>query len=714
VREHCEAEIGKLEEKNETLTKEKEHEISVLRGEHGELAGNYDALLDRANAVWEFQEARISMLLDDNSDLVQEKSDRDTAIQSKEALISGLEKEKSDLKKDITVRDELHEVEISWQEGDVKKENVELKEQVRALREELAQAKETTAASKASHSPALLRTPASTAQTGRSPSPLSEQLSGHPSPPMSSSRGSSVSNESSTVDGQPWLSLDPAPMTPVPAQQHKPAHPPSAFQASPPPFAGGATAGHASQPRTVPDEHMHHGESIPATAEQPWASVPAKPTLDRSGQPTPKHFFNPGEYDSRNDSLIFEASDEEEPDKPAWPSTPGACTHDATDPRMIAYQQGEQKKREKMNRRIHLNIARPNPAEYQNGRYCPPWLSATSPEALYLQRLEQKIVEEKLDLKEAEILAAARSSSRTGASGAVDTPAHSNATPPADHTAQSRAVSNEVPAISSGPTSSTPRQTSANPSAGRAIDTPAVLSSRDDLNGAPAMPADEGDDEGDDESDGEQVNEDSDDSVGEDDSTPAPAPATSKVVTMPFSLGGHAVTKEVSDSPVDLPDAGPGPKFIERNSDDLNNELREERRRKSVIPTAPKAMLQGAGGSGKRMGANGAIQKPASSNAATPRGPALGCPSQNVRRQSEGTSVKGAHQRELDRIAKSGNGSSRGNNQAHRGGRSQGQTSRGGTSLPTGNSTANTLSPEDQKRIDSDKERQERKARGRQ
>jgi hypothetical protein len=246
VSEHCEAEIGKLEEKTETLTKEKEHEISVLRREYGELAGNGDALLERANAVWGTQEARLSMLLKNNSNLVQEKSD---------------------LIKDITNRDQLHEVEISWHEGDTKKENVELKEQVRALNEELAQAKETIATSKASHSPALLRTPASTAQTGRSPSPLSEQLSGHPSPPMSSSRGSSVSNESSTVDGQSWLSLDPAPMTSVPAQQHKPAHPPSAFQARPPPFAGGATAGHASQPRTVSDEHMPHGESVPATAE---------------------------------------------------------------------------------------------------------------------------------------------------------------------------------------------------------------------------------------------------------------------------------------------------------------------------------------------------------------------------------------------------------------------------------------------------------------
>jgi hypothetical protein len=481
---HCEAEIGKLEEKTETLAKEKEHEISVLRREYGELSGNYDALLERANAVWGTQEARISVLLNDNSNLVQEKNGRDAAIQSKDALISGLEKEKSDLKKDITDRDQLHEVEISWHEGDMKKENVELKEQVRALHEELGQAKETIAASKASHSPALLRTPASTAQTGRSPSPLSEQLSGHPSPPMSSSRGSSVSNESSTFDGQSWLSLDPAPMTPVPAQQHEPAHPPSAFKARPPPFAGGATAGHASQPRTVSDEHMHHEESVPATAEQPWASVPAKSSVDRSGRPTPKHYFYPGEYDSRNDSLIFEDSDEEESDKPAWPSLPGSCTHNATDPDEIAYQKGELKKRQKMNSRIHSNTARPNPAEYQNGRRCP-----LSPEVLRLERLNQKIEEANRQIEERKRQAAARSSSRTGTSGAVDTPAYSNTTPPTDHSGQSRVVSNEVPATSPAPTSSTPEQTSANPSAGRATNTSTVVS-RDDSSEVPTTPAD--------------------------------------------------------------------------------------------------------------------------------------------------------------------------------------------------------------------------------
>jgi hypothetical protein len=90
VSEHCEAETGKLEEKTETLAKEKEHEISVLRREYGELSGNYDALLERANAVWGTQEARISVLLNNNSNLVQEKSGRDAPIQSKDALISGL------------------------------------------------------------------------------------------------------------------------------------------------------------------------------------------------------------------------------------------------------------------------------------------------------------------------------------------------------------------------------------------------------------------------------------------------------------------------------------------------------------------------------------------------------------------------------------------------------------------------------------------------
>jgi hypothetical protein len=212
--------------------------------------------------------------------------------------------------------------------------------------------------------------------------------------------------------------------------------------------------------------------------------VPAKSSVDRSGQPTPKHYFYPGEYDSRNDSLIFEDSDEEESDKPAWPSLPGSCTHNATDPDEIAYQKGELKKRQKMNRRIHSNTARPNPAEYHNWRHCP-----LSPEVLRLERLNQKIEEANRQIEERERQAAARSSGRTGTSGTVDTPAYSNTTPPTDHSGQSRVVSNEVPATSPAPTSSTPGQTSANPSAGRATNTSTVVS-RDDSSEVPTTPAD--------------------------------------------------------------------------------------------------------------------------------------------------------------------------------------------------------------------------------
>jgi chromosome segregation ATPase len=128
--QHYDAEIKRLEEKNETLAKVKDDEISVLRKEYGDLSGTHDALLKRATTEWDSQAACIS-------ELQQEKSTLSKKIS------------------ELTTNAELHDVNISWLENDMKKEKDELKEQVRDLQEELKKAKETIAASKASPSPAL-------------------------------------------------------------------------------------------------------------------------------------------------------------------------------------------------------------------------------------------------------------------------------------------------------------------------------------------------------------------------------------------------------------------------------------------------------------------------------------------------------------------------------------------------------------------------------
>jgi hypothetical protein len=123
----------------------------------------------------------------------------------------------------------------------------------------------------------------------------------------------------------------------------------------------------------------------------------------------------------------------------------------------------------------------------------------------------------------------------------------------------------------------------------------------------------------------------------------------------------------------------------------------------SAVPTGPKKNRQAGGGSNKRTGTRGAIQKGAGSNAATSRHSARGRPSQNPRQQSEGTGFHGAHQRQqqasADRSAYTGNTSSRGTSQARRGGRGRSQATRGGVRLSTGNFYTNDRAQADQKRL---------------
>jgi hypothetical protein len=121
------------------------------------------------------------------------------------------------------------------------------------------------------------------------------------------------------------------------------------------------------------------------------------------------------------------------------------------------------------------------------------------------------------------------------------------------------------------------------------------------------------------------------------------------------------------------------------------------------VPTGPKKGHHAAGGSNKRTGTRGAIQKGAGSNAATSRRPTRGRPSQNPRWQSEGTGFHGAYQRQqqasADRSAYSGNASSRGTNQTRRGGRGRSQATRGGVHSSTGNFYTNDRAQADQKRL---------------
>jgi hypothetical protein len=547
-RKHADAEINKLEKERDALTKKN----SAL-----------DAEMLAKNAL-------ISKLHEENGTLNKKISDRGTTIKSKDVLISKLEKES-------VVREQSHDISTAWIEND-KKRIAGLNEQVRALHEELAQAKETIAASKASPSPAAPLTP-SMAQTGRSPSPSSQSTDqqrdgSYPSPPMSSSQGSSVSDGASTPAGNRSLSDGP-----------------------------GAIEESANTSPTISNEQMDpYGYYDDMT-------------------------FAKGKYGSHND-----------PNDPVVPFIIDVSDNEDSEPDRGDYMEDlyvwQENTRQARNRLLGWSVKREGPASYYSYRSDP----------------------KDCDPHNFDLLP------------------HVEQTPDNDPT---------------------PGKTFADPSTGGAIDTPAVLS-RDDPSGVPAMPADEGDDE----SDSEQVNEDSDDGVGEDESIPAPAPATSKVVTMPFTLGGHALTKDVLDSPVDAPNAGPGPKFIEQDSDDLNNGLREERRRKSGIPKAPKAMLHG---SGKRTGANGAIRKKkADSNTATPKGPAGDRPLRKPRQPSEEYRIYGAHEREqqasADRSANSGNASPRGNSQARRGGRSQGQTTRSGVGLPAENAYANSREQNEQKR----------------
>jgi hypothetical protein len=197
VRENCDAKIGVLEEKNKGLTKEKNDKIILLKKNYRGLARARHAVGSRAKSEWNKQAT----------------------------LISELQEEKSTLSKEIselTTNAQLHDVITASNEND--KVEDKLEEQVRVLPEELKQAKENIAASKASPSPAPLLTPAPSVQSGSfsplspatlsTPAPSSRfgsvsspfphstgQQWGHPSPPSSTGQGWSVSTGASTAAG---------------------------------------------------------------------------------------------------------------------------------------------------------------------------------------------------------------------------------------------------------------------------------------------------------------------------------------------------------------------------------------------------------------------------------------------------------------------------------------------------------------------------------
>jgi chromosome segregation ATPase len=124
-REHYDAEMKRLEEKNETLAKEKDDETSLLRKEYSDVAKTRDAILERAKSEWDSQAACISKLQEDKSTLTKGISDRDAAIKSKDDSISTLEETSRD-------RELLYDISTAWNEND-KKLKDELKEQVRDL-----------------------------------------------------------------------------------------------------------------------------------------------------------------------------------------------------------------------------------------------------------------------------------------------------------------------------------------------------------------------------------------------------------------------------------------------------------------------------------------------------------------------------------------------------------------------------------------------------
>jgi hypothetical protein len=124
-REHYHAEMERLDEKNETLAKEKDDETSLLRKEYSDVAKTRDAILERAKSEWDSHAACISKLQEDKSTLTKGISDRDAAMKSKDDSISTLEETSRD-------RELLYDISTAWNEND-KKLKDELKEQVRDL-----------------------------------------------------------------------------------------------------------------------------------------------------------------------------------------------------------------------------------------------------------------------------------------------------------------------------------------------------------------------------------------------------------------------------------------------------------------------------------------------------------------------------------------------------------------------------------------------------
>jgi hypothetical protein len=417
--------------------------------------------------------------------------------------------------------------------------------------------------------------------------------------------------------------------------------------------------------------------------------------------------------------------------------------------------------------------------------------------------LTQDIEESKRKIRkmeEASGQAAERSSGRAGANGAVDTPVYSNATAPAEHIGQPRAVSNEVLAVSPAP-ASTPEQASADTSTGLAINTPAVPSRavsnevpatspafapapgqtsantstsraintpaaplHDVPSGVPTIPANGATGPGGEsahqrlareqraawdqksEQRKQKYGDDYDDDDAPDQSSVNP-PARHRATNTPAVRSRSAASEgpaypaygredaSEGNSMEDVEDTGDGGAnsqgfegFDEEDSegegqsdpmdeDDEDDYMSDGEpatttparfipnigRAKSAVPTGPKKGHHAAGGSNKRTGTRGAIQKWAGSNAATSRHSARGRPSQNPRCQSEGTGFHVAYQRQqqasADRSAYSGNSSSRGTNQAGRGGRGRSQATRGGVRSSTGNFYTNDRAQADQNRL---------------
>jgi hypothetical protein len=754
--QHYDAEIKRLEEKNETLAKVKDDEISVLRKEYGDLSGTHDALLKRATTEWDSQAACIS-------ELQQEKSTLSKKIS------------------ELTTNAELHDVNISWLENDMKKEKDELKEQVRDLQEELKKAKETIAASKASPSTAPLPTPASTAQTGRSPSPLFQSagqkwVGGYPSPSMSSSQGSSMSGGASSHMPDSEVTPPPAPAqsSSLKMGRYDVVHAHVEKQRDVAPEVNSDASQAITMSYTLGGHAATKEVSDNKASEQTHASMSAESRVSSSGRATPMSSFDPSEYGIRNDSLIIEDSGEEESNDPARTSIPVPCQWDTEDPLYIEMQRINTQKIQITNLQIHLTQD--------------------------IEESKRKIRK----MEEASGQAAERSSGRAGANGAVDTPVYSNATAPAEHIGQPRAVSNEVLAVSPAPASTpeqasadtstglaintpavpsravsnevpatshafapAPGQTSANTSTSRAINTPAVRS-RDAPSGVPTIPAHGatgpggesshqrlareqravwdrkseqrkqmyGDDYDDDDvPDQSSVNQ----SASRATNTPAGRSRSAASEGPAYPAYGREDASE-GNSMEDVEDTGDGGAnsqgfegFDEEDSegegqsdpmdeDDEDDYMSDgepatttparfipnigkefDTINDSAVPTGPKKNRQAGGGSNKRTGTRGAIQKGAGSNAATSRHSVRGRPSQNPRQQSEGTGFHGAHQRQqqasADRSAYTGKTSSRGTNQARRGGRGRSQATRGGVRLSTGNFYTNDRAQADQKRL---------------